>query len=76
MRRAVMSAANEIHFQSEGLLTEEIEAALEGRMKNIFVEQLEPPPRLIILGAGNGAKPLVVMAALLGWRTTLVDGRN
>jgi xanthine dehydrogenase accessory factor len=75
MRRAVVSAADEIQFQSEGLLTEEIEAALEGRMKNIFVEQLEPPPRLIILGAGDDAKPLVAMAALLGWRTTLVDGR-
>jgi xanthine/CO dehydrogenase XdhC/CoxF family maturation factor len=27
------------------------------------------------LGAGDDAKPLVAIAALLGWRTTVVDGR-
>jgi xanthine dehydrogenase accessory factor len=75
MRRAVVSAADEIQFQSEGLLVTEIEAALVGGMENAFVEQLDPPPRLIILGAGDDAKPLVAMAALLGWRTTVVDGR-
>ena len=75
MRRAVVSAADEIQFQSEGLLIEEIEAALEGEIENVFVEQLDPPPRLIILGAGDDAKPLVAMAALLGWHTTVVDGR-
>jgi xanthine dehydrogenase accessory factor len=75
MRRAVVSAADEIQFQSEGLSVTEIEAALVGGMQNAFVEQLDPPPRLIILGAGDDAKPLVAMAALVGWHTTVVDGR-
>ena len=75
LRRAVLSAAGEIQFQSEGLLAAEIEAAMVGGMENAFVENLVPPQRLIILGAGDDAKPLVAIAALLGWRTTVVDGR-
>ncbi len=75
MRRAVLSVSDEIQFQSDGLLPAEIEAALSGEIENVFVEQLVPPQRLIILGAGDDAKPLVAMAALLGWRTTVVDGR-
>ena len=75
MRRAVLSSAGEIQFQSEGMSNEEIEAAVVGGTANAFVEQLIPPQRLIVLGAGDDAKPLVAMAALLGWRTTVVDGR-
>jgi xanthine dehydrogenase accessory factor len=76
MRRVVLSASDdEIQFRSDSLLSAEIEAAMVGGTENVFVEQLAPPQRLIILGAGDDAKPLVVMAALLGWRTTVVDGR-
>jgi xanthine dehydrogenase accessory factor len=75
MRRMVLSASDEVQFRSDGLLSAEIEAARVGRTENAFVEQLAPPQRLIILGAGDDAKPLVAMAALLGWRTTVVDGR-
>ncbi len=73
MRRAVLSAADEIQFQSEGLLAAEIEAALPGEIENTFVEELVPPQGLIILGVGDDARPLVAMAALLGWCTTVVD---
>lgn len=41
-----------------------------------FVEVLAPPPSLLIFGAGNDAIPLTAMAAVLGWDTTVVDGRN
>jgi len=75
IRRAVLSVEDEIHFQSEGLLATEIKAALSGEIGNIFVEHLAPPQRLIILGAGDDARPLVAMAALLGWRTIVIDGR-
>jgi xanthine/CO dehydrogenase XdhC/CoxF family maturation factor len=40
-----------------------------------FVEQIEPPQRLVIFGAGDDAQPLVSMAALLGWNVVVVDGR-
>ncbi len=40
-----------------------------------FIEVINPPVSLIIIGAGNDAIPLVKMAAILGWETTVVDGR-
>jgi len=40
-----------------------------------FVELIEPPISLVIVGAGNDAMPLVQMADVLGWQTTVVDGR-
>lgn len=40
-----------------------------------FVEFIQPPVALIIVGAGNDAFPLAAMANVLGWETTIVDGR-
>ena len=34
-----------------------------------------PPPRVLVLGAGPDAQPVVRMAAELGWRCTVVDHR-
>ena len=41
-----------------------------------FVEELLAPQRLFVLGAGDDARPLVKMAALLGWSVTVADGRG
>ncbi len=41
----------------------------------VFLEVLRPPFRLTVYGAGNDAQPLVHLAAGLGWRVTVVDGR-
>ncbi|HEY4359240.1 MAG TPA: XdhC family protein [Acidobacteriaceae bacterium] len=41
----------------------------------VFQEVLEPPQRLFVFGAGDDAQPVVRMAALLGWRVIVVDGR-
>jgi xanthine dehydrogenase accessory factor len=41
-----------------------------------FIEILKPAVLLIVFGAGNDAIPLVQMAAVLGWHTTVVDGRT
>ena len=38
-------------------------------------ERIEAPQRLVVFGAGDDARPLVQMAALLGWRVVVVDGR-
>lgn len=36
---------------------------------------IEPSPRLLVLGAGPDAMPLVEMAGLLSWRVTVLDHR-
>jgi len=41
-----------------------------------WLELLEPPQRLIVLGAGDDAQPMVQMAALLGWSVLVADGRT
>jgi xanthine dehydrogenase accessory factor len=41
-----------------------------------FIEVIQPAPALVICGAGNDVMPLVNMAALLGWFTTVIDGRG
>ena len=40
-----------------------------------FFEIIQPPVSVIIIGAGNDVMPLVDMADILGWETTVVDGR-
>jgi xanthine/CO dehydrogenase XdhC/CoxF family maturation factor len=40
-----------------------------------FIEWVEPAVSLVIFGAGNDVIPLVEMASILGWHTTVVDGR-
>jgi xanthine dehydrogenase accessory factor len=42
----------------------------------VFAEVLEPPPRLLVCGAGHDAIPLVRYAADLGWRVTVADVRE
>lgn len=41
----------------------------------IFHEQLQPPVRLLIFGAGDDARPLVRLAKELGWHVTVGDSR-
>ena|SRR5215472_8234808 len=41
----------------------------------LFDEWLEPPQRLLLLGAGDDAEPMTQFASLLGWRTIVIDGR-
>lgn len=43
--------------------------------RQLFVEVLLPPPRLIICGAGDDAVPLAVLANSAGFRVTVVDHR-
>ena len=79
LRRVVIGADGDVVFASEGLSEVKIGCArgleawteYEGR----FVEEMRPPQRLVVLGAGDDAKPLVSMAALLGWSVTVADGR-
>jgi xanthine dehydrogenase accessory factor len=42
----------------------------------MFVEVIQPPPRLLVCGAGHDAIPLVASVARLGWRVVVVDPRE
>ena len=42
----------------------------------ILLAAIHPPPRLLVLGAGPDAEPVVRFAAELGWRCTVVDHRD
>lgn len=40
-----------------------------------FVEELSPPPRLLVVGAGDDARPLAALAASVGFRVLVADRR-
>lgn len=40
-----------------------------------FTEYIQPPVSLVIIGAGNDVIPLAQMAEIVGWQTTVIDGR-
>lgn len=40
-----------------------------------LIEYVKPPISLVIAGAGNDIQPLVKMAAILGWKITIQEGR-
>ncbi len=41
----------------------------------VFVEQVAPPLRLLLCGAGDDAMPLCRLAEFLGWQVLVYDGR-
>jgi xanthine dehydrogenase accessory factor len=82
--RAVLAASGDFTFASEDLTELELTEARKGVLlenwaesmpENIFVERIAAPQRLFVLGAGDDAKPLVSLAALLGWNVIVMDGR-
>jgi xanthine/CO dehydrogenase XdhC/CoxF family maturation factor len=84
LARAVLSASGDLLFASIGLTEPELEDARAGVLRRdwvenmpegTFVESIVAPQRLLVLGAGDDAKPLVSMGALLGWSVTVMDGR-
>src|SRR5271170_1128017 len=84
LARAVLAASGDFTFASEGLTESELVEARIGVLRQgwvdrmpeeAFVERIAPPQRLFVLGAGDDAKPLVSMGALLGWSVTVMDGR-
>ncbi|MFN7924515.1 MAG: XdhC family protein [Bryobacteraceae bacterium] len=43
---------------------------------DVFLEHVAPPQRLVVLGAGHDALPVVSSAASLGWDITVADVRS
>ena len=82
LARAVLSATGDVNFASIGLTEAELAEARtrllrqsESETEEIFVERIAAPQRLFVLGAGDDAKPMVSIGALLGWNVTVMDGR-
>jgi xanthine/CO dehydrogenase XdhC/CoxF family maturation factor len=82
LRRVVLGSDGEVLFRSKGLSSGDLDAIAphsEAPLVNdsaIYFETLSAPQRLFVLGAGDDAKPVVAMAASLGWRVTVADGRQ
>jgi len=49
--------------------------ATENNDLTVFIELVNPPVSIVVIGAGNDVVPLVKIADILGWETTVVDGR-
>ena len=45
------------------------------RRLTVYLEPHLPPPELVIVGAGHVARPLCTVAAMLGFRVTVLDDR-
>lgn len=43
---------------------------------HVFFEEIKPPIRICLFGAGNDTIPLCKMASFLGWEVVLIDGRK
>lgn len=52
-----------------------IPSSLEDVTRSVLYAFAEPPPRLLILGAGLDVPPLLQIAAELGWRVEIADHR-
>lgn len=48
---------------------------LEVEGRSVFVDRFTPPPRLLLCGAGDDARPLARLALEVGFRVTVVDRR-
>lgn len=79
LRRVVLHSDGTVVFASATLSPAKIDCAKGllpgGDYEGRFVEELRAPQRLFVLGAGDDARPLVSMAALLGWSVIVADGR-
>ena len=83
LARTILTPGGDVLFASrhlaEAALTAARTAVLHGvelDLNDIFVEHLYPPQRVFILGAGDDAKPLVSLGAVLGWSMNVLDGRS
>lgn len=72
LQASLVAAARSV-LQSKQSVFKEL--LVEGENLNAFIEMVPPVVALVIIGAGNDTIPLVQMADILGWQSTVVDGR-
>jgi xanthine dehydrogenase accessory factor len=71
--RGVLAGGGNTLFRRH--LAQDLGMCCGGEM-SIFIEAVEPKPRLFVFGAGYIGKPLVAMATSCGFEVTVVDGRS
>jgi xanthine dehydrogenase accessory factor len=59
----------------EGMTVVPIACQSEGALE-VFIEPVQPAPRLVIVGRSPMAQTLAALAEALGWRTALIDNRE
>jgi xanthine dehydrogenase accessory factor len=57
----------------EGMTVVPIACQSEGALE-VFIEPVQPAPRLVVVGRSPMAQTLAALAGALGWRTALLDG--
>jgi xanthine dehydrogenase accessory factor len=67
---------NECHSTLESCKNSWIDVQMNGEKMTAFLEFVPPAISLVVVGAGNDVMPLVEMADVLGWDTTVIDGRS
>jgi len=73
MSDAVASSIARYLGENEQALTRQVDTP-EGSCTVLYA-RIEPPPSLLVLGAGLDCEPLVRIATELGWRCTVADHR-
>ena len=73
LEEALKADAREAFAQEKSLFRQYVSP---GGSHTAFIEFIEPAVSLVVVGAGNDARPLVDMADLLGWEVRVVDGRS
>ncbi len=58
-----------------GALGTRLAAAGETAGPGDFLDEIPPPPHIVVFGAGDDAQPLARLAHELGWQVTVVDSR-
>ena len=80
LRRAVLAEDGAVLFVSAMVSGDQLRQAIAMRgdavMPTMFFEELTPPQRLVLCGAGDDARPMTMMGRLLGWEVVVVDGRR
>ena len=59
----------------EGMTVVPIACQSEGALE-VFIEPVQPAPRLVVVGRSPMAQTLADLAGALGWRTALLDGQD
>src|SRR5262249_60422626 len=57
----------------EGMTVVPISCQSEGALE-VFIEPVQPAPRLVIVGRSPMAQTLAALAGALGWRAAVLDG--
>jgi xanthine/CO dehydrogenase XdhC/CoxF family maturation factor len=68
-------APNELREKMMTIAQTNVAQTVELQATKIFIAPIDLPARLLVLGAGADATPVVELAALLGWQVTVADHR-